>query len=76
MTVHAIRRTVAGGLALLLAFGAWWELRPRQHPHHYSVVLSNASELVTRNAVRQPQASATSCETRNDNPTPNEKLDV
>ena len=31
---------------------------------------------MTKNAVRQPKLSATSCETRNDRPTPNEKLDV
>src|SRR5260370_32785522 len=31
---------------------------------------------VTKNALRQPKLSATSCETRKEMPTPNEKLDV
>ena len=31
---------------------------------------------VTKNAARHPKLSATSCETRNDKPTPNEKLEV
>ena len=31
---------------------------------------------VTKNALRQPKLSATSCETRKEIPTPNEKLDV
>ena len=31
---------------------------------------------VTMNAARQPQRSATTCATRNDRPTPTEKLEV
>ena len=38
--------------------------------------ITSGPAAVTKNALRQPQASATNCETRNDRPTPNEKLDV
>ena len=41
-----------------------------------TVSMMSGPAAVTKNALRQPQASATSWETRNDTPTPNEKLDV
>ena len=38
--------------------------------------IATGPAAVTQKAVRQPQLSATSCETRNDKPTPKEKLEV
>ena len=38
--------------------------------------ITSGPAAVTKKALRQPQDSATSWETRNDKPTPNEKLEV
>ena len=41
-----------------------------------AATIANGPKPDTRNAVRQPNRSAASWQTRNDSPTPNEKLDV
>jgi hypothetical protein len=41
-----------------------------------AAIITSGPSAVAKNAARQPNASASSCETRNESPTPIEKLPV